>query len=99
MTREEIKELIDNLSKEEFIYALAIAKAYDKLEKDYSDLQKQYDNLFIDYINRMDKKEFAKFCCISRPYLDKLLNSGMKRDGIYEYCMLRKKVIGNESNS
>ena len=39
MTREEIEELIDNLSKEEFIYALAIAKAYDKLEKDYADLQ------------------------------------------------------------
>ena len=96
MTREEIEQLIDSLSKEEFTYALAIAKAYDGLEKDYSNLQKQYDTLFVDYISRMDKKEFAKFCGISRPYLDKLLNSGMKRDGIYEYCMLRKKVIGSE---
>lgn len=96
MTREEIEELIDSLSKEEFTYALAIAKAYDVLEKDYKELQNKYDNLFVDYINRMDKKEFAEFCGISRPYLDKLLNSGMKRDGIYEYCMLRKKVIGSE---
>ena len=98
VTREEIEELIDNLSAEEFTYALAIAKAYDELEKDYSNLQKQYDTLFVDYINRMDKKEFAKFCGISRPYLDKLLNSGMKRDGIYEYCMLRKRVIDANDN-
>ena len=97
MTREEIEELIDSLSVEEFTYALAIAKAYDVLEKDYKELQNKYDNLFVDYINRMDKKEFAEFCGISRPYLDKLLNAGMKRDGIYEYCMLRRKV--NESNS
>lgn len=98
MTREEIEQLIDELSQEEFIYALAIAKAYDVLEKDYKELQKQYDTLFVDYINRMDKKEFAKFCGISRPYLDKLLNSGMKRDGIYEYCMLRKRVIDANDN-
>ena len=98
MTREEIEELIDSLSAEEFTYALAIAKAYDVLEKDYKELQNKYDNLFVDYINRMDKKEFAEFCGISRPYLDKLLNSGMKRDGIYEYCMLRKRVIDTNDN-
>ena len=48
----------------------------------------------------MNKEEcdYCVICGISRPYLDKLLNSGMKRDGIYEYCILRKRVIDANDN-
>ena len=41
MSKEEVKEIIDTISKEEFPYALAIAKAYEKLEQENTDLRIQ----------------------------------------------------------
>ena len=37
MSEEEAKEIVDTIKKEEFPYALAIAKAYEKLEKELQD--------------------------------------------------------------
>ena len=58
MSLDEIKAFIDTLSKEEFIYALCIAKAYEELKKEneklkskkpYKDLKERNDKLVEQY--------------------------------------------------
>lgn len=57
----------------------------------------KYNAMFYEYINYMDKKDFAKKCNISRPYLDKLLKTGMTRLEIYKFCLTRNKISNKEN--
>lgn len=43
MSDEEVRELVDTISKEEFPYALAIAKAYEKLEQENEKLKAELE--------------------------------------------------------
>lgn len=52
--------------------------------QDLKELKKQY-------ILKLNKKDFAKECKISRPYLDKLLRNMSKGD-VYEFCKLKNKI-------
>lgn len=47
MSEEEAKKIIDNISKEEFPYALALAKAYERLEQENTNLKEQNKKLEI----------------------------------------------------
>ena len=69
-------ELIDEILKDE-----------DEIER----LNNVISELEEEYINYMDKQDFAKKCKISRPYLDKLLKV-MNRKEIYEFCKQRNKI-------
>ena len=61
------------------------------LEQEIERLNNIIKELEEEYINYMDKQDFAKKCKISRPYLDKLLK-GMNRKEIYEFCKQRNKI-------
>ena len=65
--------------------------AYDEKDKEIERLNNIIKELEEEYINYMDKQDFAKKCKISRPYLDKLLK-GMNRKEIYEFCKQRNKI-------
>lgn len=65
----------------------------ENLKKENKQLKEELEILFIQHINYMDKKDFAKICHISRPYLDKLLKTDMTRTEIYEFCVTRNKIL------
>lgn len=60
-------------------------------DKEIERLNNVISELEEEYINYMDKQDFAKKCKISRPYLDKLLKA-MNRKEIYEFCKQRNKI-------
>lgn len=62
-----------------------------ELREENNRLNNIINELEEEYINYMDKQDFAKKCKISRPYLDKLLK-GMNRKEIYEFCKQRNKI-------
>jgi len=68
-------------------YFLKLQEKKDEIER----LNNIIKELEEEYINYMDKQDFAKKCKISRPYLDKLLK-GMNRKEIYEFCKQRNKI-------
>ena len=65
-----------------------------KQEQEINRLNNIINELTEEYINYMDKQDFAKKCNISRPYLDKLLKK-MNRKEIYEFCKIRNKLKGD----
>lgn len=75
-----------------------INEKYESLEAFFEEVKRlkeieiKYNNLSKKHIEYITKKDFAKLCKISRPYLDKLLNSGMTREEIYNFCELRAKL-------
>ena len=52
MSEEEVKEIIDKMSQEEYPYAPAIAKAYKKLEQENKDLS----NVFSEFEKWLEEK-------------------------------------------
>ena len=68
-----------------------VTEAHTKETKEIERLNNIINELEEEYINYMDKQDFAKKCKISRPYLDKLLK-GMNRKEIYEFCKQRNKI-------
>ena len=71
---------------------LVIAQYLMKKQKEEIErLNNVISELEEEYINYMDKQDFAKKCKISRPYLDKLLKV-MNRKEIYEFCKQRNKI-------
>jgi predicted transcriptional regulator len=69
-------------------------KLLNKKDYEIERLNNTIDELIEEYINYMNKKDFAKKCNISRPYLDKLLKK-MNRKEIYEFCKIRNKLKGD----
>lgn len=72
--------------------SLTLIEENNRLKEEDEQLKKELNNLFFEYINYMTKADFAIKCNISRPYLDKLLNTGMSRLQIYNFCLMRKKI-------
>lgn len=70
-------------------FCIEHCKDIESLLNENERLKKKYEALFDEFINYMGKKDFAKKCNISRPYLDKLLKTGMTRKDIYDYCLTR----------
>ena len=66
-------------------------KERDEIVEEIERLNNIINELEKEYINYMDKQDFAKKCKISRPYLDKLLKV-MNRKEIYEFCKQRNKI-------
>jgi redox-regulated HSP33 family molecular chaperone len=75
-------------------HLLRTCKALDYSQKEINRLNNIINELIEEYINYMNKKDFAKKCNISRPYLDKLLKK-MNRKEIYEFCKIRNKLRGD----
>lgn len=68
-----------------------ILEPLNEIDKEIERLNNIINELEEEYINYMDKQDFAKKCKISRPYLDKLLKV-MNRKEIYEFCKQRNKI-------
>lgn len=68
------------------------SQVLERTAKENQELKKQCEIIFDEFINYMTKQDFAKRCNISRPYLDKLIKSGMTRNEIYNYCLVRNKL-------
>ena len=71
-------------------------EVFNNLLCDHEELSEKYNKLFEEYINYMCKQDFANYCEISRPYLDKLLKTKMTRLEIYEYCLTKKSIKENK---
>ena len=76
----ELEQQIDDLYKLE----TTLTNENERLNNIIKELEEEY-------INYMDKQDFAKKCKISRPYLEKLLKV-MNRIEIYEFCKQRNKI-------
>jgi len=68
-----------------------VIQTLEEKDKEIERLNNIISELEEEYINYMDKQDFAKKCKISRPYLDKLLKV-MNRKEIYEFCKQRNKI-------
>lgn len=85
------EEELMKMSLEELIGVIKALKYENQLAKE------NLKNIHNEYINYMDKQDFAKKCKISRPYLDKLLKT-MNREEIYDFCVKRNKILGKDSD-
>ena len=88
MSEEEAKKIIDTIKQEEFPYALAIAKAYEKLEQENKELSKKIlDNTTVNITLKRDRDYWQNIV----NELEKWLKEGIKYDGThYE----REKSVG-----
>ena len=65
---EEIKEIIDKIKQEEFPYALAIAKAYEKLQQENKHLKEKLDiadtnyDIIYDYFSKVNELLGTELC-------------------------------------
>ena len=84
---EDLKKQIELLVKDDESSQQTIINQRQEIER----LDNIINELEEEYINYMDKQDFAKKCKISRPYLDKLLKA-MNRKEIYEFCKQRNKI-------
>ena len=92
MSEEQVKEVIERIGYQEFYRYYEDKDVLIRLQKEEIErLNNIIKELEEEYINYMDKQDFAKKCKISRPYLDKLLK-GMNRKEIYEFCKQRNKI-------
>ena len=68
MSEEEIKEIIDKIKQEEFPYALAIAKAYEKLQQENKHLKEKLDiadanyDIIYDYFSKVNELLGTELC-------------------------------------
>ena len=95
MSKKEIEIYVDKNNRVSFHDFIEMKIKYDteyqKKDKEIERLNNVISELEEEYINYMDKQDFAKKCKISRPYLDKLLKV-MNRKEIYEFCKQRNKI-------
>jgi len=92
VSEEQVKEVIERIGYQEFYRYYEDKDVLIRLQKEEIErLNNIIKELEEEYINYMDKQDFAKKCKISRPYLDKLLK-GMNRKEIYEFCKQRNKI-------
>ena len=68
MNKEEARKIVDTIKQEEFPYALAIAKSYEKLEQENKELKEKLDiseanyDIIYDYFSQVNKLLGTELC-------------------------------------
>ena len=97
MSEEEIKEIIDKIKQEEFPYALAIAKAYEKLQQENKHLKEKLDiadtnyDIIYDYFSKVNELLGTELC---EEVLTEILKLKSENEELKKYCCKRNDCCG-----
>ena len=97
MNEEEIKEIIDKIKQEEFPYALAIAKAYEKLQQENKHLKEKLDiadtnyDIIYDYFSKVNELLGTELC---EEVLSEILKLKSENEELKKYCCKRNDCGG-----